>query len=718
MFAEATLTANAVHLLEKRYLDKRNGRRESVDEMFHRVADGDDAHIDIMRRLLFLPNSPALFNAGLNNRCTSAACFVMDVDDEMGPLPTDNHRSITNVRAKAVAIAKAGGGVGYYFGNLRPKGSPIKSVHRVACGPVTVLKDYHGISRLITQGGKRELAQMGVLPVWHDDIGEWIHCKDEDPQGLGSFNISVLWSDEWVQSALGMRGDCQGAAGIWKDQCESAWGQGCPGMLFHNHLNNVRGNPNPRLGMINATNPCGEVGNRSEEPCCLGSLNLWRFVNLKTREIDLGLLEDTTRVAHRLMNGILDRGVWPHPAIEAAALLTRRLGLGLMGWADMLALLGIHYDSEDALKQVGRVWGFVSEVARDESNRIAKEKGPYPGYSDRTDGPPSHNETVTSIAPTGSISILADASSGIEPHYALEWDRTTSHGDNYKERIPVWDHLDGFMPRTAHDIDWRRHVRVQAEFQKHCDMSISKTINMPNSSTVQDVSDAYRMMWELGCKGGTIFRDGCRDEQVLRKKEKTKSVYLVNGVVPSPATLTTNDLPAANGSLMVTPDDPCRHVVRKMPDTRNSVTHKFRVAEVECFLTVGLYEDGKPGEIFIKASRQGSTICGLLDSWAINFSVALQNGTALEELCKHHVGTRFEPAGLTSNREIPTCSSIPDYVARYLRSNFLKDTQGKPVGTVVLTSTGQYCPDCGMELRYEAGCLTCPDKSCNWSRCG
>ncbi len=714
MFAEATLTPNAMHLLEKRYLDRRNGRLESVDEMFWRVAGGNDEYASIMKRLLFLPNSPALFNAGLDNKCTSSACFVLDIDDDMGPLPTDNHRSIVNVRAKAVAIAKAGGGVGYYFGNLRPKGAPIKSVHRVACGPVAVLRDYHAISKLITQGGKRELAQMGVLPVWHDDIKEWIHCKDEDPQGLGSFNISVSWDDEWVHRAFHEADDGgETAHKLWWEQCQSAWAHGCPGMLFHDRMNDVRGNPNPHLGMINGTNPCSEVPNRSEEPCSLGSLNLWRFVDLKTREIDLGLLEDMTRLSHRLMNNILDRGVFPHPEITKAAHLTRRLGLGLMGWADMLALMGVHYDTEDALRLVTKVWGLVSEVCRDESNKIAREKGPYPGYSDRTDGPCSHNETVTSIAPTGSISILADASSGIEPHYALEWDRTTSHGDTYTERIPVHQYLNGFVPKTAHEIDWRWHVRVQAEFQKFCDMGISKTINMPNSSTVQDVSDAYHLLHTLGCKGGTVFRDGCRSEQVLRAKEKTKSVYLVNGTHTS--SVTTTDLAALGATTQITTQpEGCVHVVRKMPETRNSITHKFRVAEAECFLTVGLYEDSTPGEVFIKASRQGSTICGLLDSWAINFSVALQNGTPLGELCKHHVGTRFEPAGITSNKDIPVCSSIPDYIARYLMSRFCK-ADNTPA---VMTSTGQYCPECGLEARYEAGCLACPDKGCGWNRCG
>jgi ribonucleoside-diphosphate reductase alpha chain len=741
MFAEAVLTDNAVHLLEKRYLDRRNGRQESVDEMFWRVAGQEDRYADIMKRLLFLPNSPALFNSGVGNGCTSSACFVLDVDDDMGPLPTDNHRSIVNVRAKAVAIAKAGGGVGYYFGNLRPKGSPIKTVHRVACGPVAVLRDYHAISKLITQGGKRELAQMGVLPVWHPDVKDFIHCKDEDPQGLGSFNISVSWSDDWVKNVRfdipvgahyplvsGESTDEQGlATKLWWEQCQSAWAHGCPGMLFHDRMNNVRGNPNPHLGIINGTNPCSEVPNRSEEPCSLGSLNLWRFVNLKTREIDYGMLEDITRVAHRLMNSILDRGVFPHPEITKAALLTRRLGLGLMGWADLLALKGVHYDTQDALTLISKVWGLVSEVTRDESNKIAKEKGPYPGYSDRTDGPCSHNETVTSIAPTGSISILANASSGIEPHYALELDRTTSHGDHYTERVPVHEYLDGFVPRTAHEIDWRWHVRVQAEFQKHCDMAISKTINMPNSATVQDVSDAYRMMYETGCKGGTVFRSGCRNEQVLRARTptKTQSVYQ-NGVAPTPvptllpASMTTGDIAALGAATQIlttqgTPE--CVHVVRKMPETRSSITHKFRVADVECFMIVGLYEDSTPGEVFIKASRQGSTICGLLDSWAINFSVALQNGTPLSELCKHHVGTRFEPAGVTSNKQIPMCSSIPDYVARFLQARFCKDESGSGP-RFSLSSTGQYCPDCGLELRYESGCLTCPDRGCGYSKCG
>jgi ribonucleotide reductase alpha subunit len=807
------ITDNARRLYEMRYL----APGETIDGLFDRVSGGNDDFRRLMAESKFLPNSPALFNLGLDNGCTSSACFVLYVEDTMGALPTDSSSSIVNTRAKAIAIAKAGGGVGYYFGDLRPKGSPIRSIHRKACGPVAVMRDYHGVHKLVTQGGKRDLAQMGVLPVWHDDIREFVHAKDEDPQSLSSFNISVSWPAAWVSDAfsqLGAAGNGKAKA-LWDEQCHSAWSHGCPGMMFTDRMNDQNGNVNPHLGLILASNPCGETGNRNDEPCLtadalidtpdglvpigelpsdrpfavntdgnvrvdgcravsrgikptvrimlssgqslrctgnhkiltdggwveagdlaigdhvrvanvattspalgevvsledgdeeevfdilmpvrhhflangivvhncnLGSLNLWRFVRLKTREIDWDSLRCAARTALRFLDDILDRNTFPHPDITAAALLTRKLGLGVMGWADTLALLGIHYDTEEAVTLAGEVMSVIAEESLAESVRLAEEKGPYAGYCEtRTLGPRARNETRTSIAPTGTIAILTNASSSIEPHYALEWERTTGEGVKLKERIPVWDLLDGFAPKTAHEIHWRWHVRHQAAFQAHTDLGCSKSINLPNSATVQDVSDAYKMMFDLFCKGGTVFRDGCRDEQVLTTK-KTGSVFALGG------------LP---------------HSKEKLPPERKSLTHKFRAGDTECFVTAGTFSDGRVAEIFLRASRLGSPVSGMLDSWAIAFSVALQHGTPLEELCGHHVGTRFEPCGLTGCAEIPVCTSVPDYVCRWLLLRFSKS--GAPA-----VEGGVRCPDCGAGTNYQAGCLTC-SAACGWTKCG
>lgn len=793
----AVISNNALTILKARYLDN----NESVEGMFRRTSGGNEDYFNLMMDLKFLPNSPTLFNAGLNNGCTLSACFVFDVADNM----RDTRDSIVATRDKAIAVAKAGGGVGYWFGNIRAKGSLIKSVHRKACGPVAVLRDYHGVRQLITQGGKRDLAQMGMLPVYHDDILEFIHSKDADPKSLESFNISVSWTDKWLEESkiAGTK-----ANKIWNEQIDSAWHHGCPGMSFWDEVN--RHNFNKHLGLINATNPCqpgfatvltpegirrfddikegstiwsdtgwtkvtkkwstgvkeiyayqtangvfigtqnhrvvqfgekvearsatfidtiplpgrsnqrntelikmisglgecevfditvdndthnywtggvlvsncGETPNRSDEPCNLGSLNLQKYVNLKTREIKWSELESDAYLATMFLDDILDRNVFPHPDITEAALLTRKLGLGVMGWADMLALLGIHYDTQQAVDLGNKLMMKINIAALNASMEMADKKGPYKGYDDKTQDVKLRNETRTSIAPTGTIAIIADCWGSIEPHIALEWDRTTNEGIKLKETITVMEHLDGFKPKIANEVSPEWHVKHQAAFQAHTNLGCSKTVNLPNNATREDVSKCYRLMHELKCKGGTIYRDGCRTEQVL-VSTKAVSVYTTG-------------------------------LKTKLPAERNSITHKFKVSGTDCFLTVGLFNDGRPGEIFIRASRLGSSIGGMLDTWAITFSIGIQSGISLETLCKHHIGTRFEPSGLTDNPDLPVCSSIPDYVVRWIERKFLNINKQESVSV----DSGIYCPECGKEAIYQAGCLSCTDKACGWNRCG
>jgi ribonucleoside-diphosphate reductase alpha chain len=675
----AVVSDNAMALLNKRYLV--NG--ESVDGMFHRVADGNEVYKSLLQRLCFIPNSPTLFNAGLKNGCTLSACFVFDVADEMRGSPN----SIVATRDKAVAVAKAGGGVGYYFGHLRPKGSPIKSVHRVACGPIGVLKDYHAISQLITQGGKRELAQMGILPVSHKDIKEFIHCKDEDPQSLSSFNISVGWHQEWISKVdFSHKREKEGhETGLWWEQCRSAWKHGCPGMWFPDTVN--RWNINKHLGLINAPNPCGETPNRNNEPCNLGSLSLGRYYFHGNRSVNWNLLEEDTYNSTLFLDDILDRNQFPHPDIGEAALLTRKLGLGVMGWADLLGMLHIHYDTLEAVQLGEKLMKFISDVSHRASEEMAKKKGPYKGYDDKTEGPCRRNETNTSIAPTGSIAIVADCKGhSIEPWYAAENERTTADGLKLIEGVPGWIHekLEGFIPKTAHQISPEWHVRHQAAFQKYTDLGVSKTVNMPNGATVEQLSDAYRMMYELGCKGGTIFRDGCRKEQVLVDRSKG-SVFHIGA--------------SQTGR-------------RKLPRVRSGLTYEFKVQGMSYFVTVNIFEDGMPGEVFI-ACKEGHTVGGLLDAWSISMSVALQNGVPLRELIRHHKGTRFEPCGPTADPDIPVCSSIPDYVARLLEKHYLGASN-----VSLATPTGMLCPECGKMAVLQGGCLMCTDPRCGWTRCG
>ncbi len=711
----ATISTNAEIILKKRYLN--NG--ETVDGMFRRVANGNEDYYDLMSELRFLPNSPTLFNAGLNNGCTLSACFVFDVADSML-----GKNSIVETREKAIAVAKAGGGVGYYFGNLRPKGSPIKSIHRVACGPVIVLKDYHAISALITQGGKRELAQMGVLPCWHEDAEEFINCKNEDPQGIGSFNISVSWTDEWVKKVdasnnpLGAPYQATKETELWFKQCRSAWQTGCPGMLFYDTVN--KNNPNPHLGMINATNPCGETPNRGVgggEPCNLGSMSLpryWIKGKKGKKAIDLDLLARDVRTATRFLDNILDWNVFPHPDITEAALLTRKLGLGVMGWADLLALCHIHYDTQEAVDFAKEVMGMINYEAGKESEKLAQVKGPYKGYSEtKTEAVKRRNETLTSIAPTGTISIIGNISSSIEPHYMLDCSRTTAEGIKLEGGIAEWivNELQGFIPKTAAQVLPEWHVRHQAAFQKHTDLGVSKTVNMPKSSTVEDIAKIYKMMHSAGCKGGTVFRDGCRSEQVLRPKEKTKSVYQLNGEVPGVIETT-----------IVTPImKPCRII---LPDERDGKTHKLQLGGLDIYLTANTYPTpDKLMEIFIVVNpQQGSTLHGFLDAFAKTFSIALQYGAPLEHLVKLHRNCRFEPNGLTGTKAIHTCTSILDYIVRYLELKFSKDVVTTPPPPRPIMNTGSdsglFCPECGAGVVYQSGCLACIVEGCGWQRCG
>lgn len=700
----ATITPNAMTLLKARYLSG----GESVDGLWDRVSGGNETFRNLMANLRFLPNSPTLFNAGLNNGCTLSACFVFDIQDSMF-----GKGSITETRNKAVAVAKAGGGVGYYGGLLRPKGSLIKSIHKKACGPVVVLKDYQAISRLITQGGKRELAQMFVLPVSHEDIREFIHVKDEDPQGLGSFNISVSWGTEDVGGPGGVSSfsknpsDPRGNDQLWWEQCHSAWKHGCPGMFFPDTVN--RSNPNKHLGLMRAPNPCGETPNRSDEPCNLGSLVLTNYFTPHNRGIDWNLLEEDAWNATLFLDDVLDRNTFPHPDITQAALLTRKLGLGVMGWADLLAMCHIHYDTEEAVTLGGKVMKLIQEVSHACSEQLAREKGPYKGYSDRTEAPMRRNETTTSIAPTGSIAIIGGVakSQSIEPHYDdVEIERTTAEGIKMLERMDT-DLFEGFKPKTAHQIPYEWHIRHQAEFQKYTDLGVSKTINLPNSATIEDVSKAYHMMYEMGCKGGTVYRDGSRSEQVL-VTQKTKSVYSLPDQASSPTPLPRK---------------------RKVPRPCNGFIHAFRIGNDKFYLTGGMYDDGTLGEIFLNPGQgMGSTMDGMLDAFSKTFSSALQHGMPLAELVRLHKGTRFEPCGLTKDPDVPNCTSIADFVVRWLGRRFLgAKTTGKPVTppegecskeTLPDSGTGMYCPQCNTEAIYQGGCLTCPDSTCGWSRCG
>jgi ribonucleoside-diphosphate reductase alpha chain len=714
----AVITDNAQRLFQERYLVN----SETTDDLFDRVSGGNTEYRDMMANLLFLPNSPTLFNMGLPSGGTLSACFVFEIQDCLlgdwpdGGLDSPFPSSILGTTFKAAAVAKAGGGVGYFLGNIRPEGTEVKSTHRKACGPVAVLRWLHGLRSLITQGGKRDLAQMGVLNVGHPDIRKFIHAKDEDPKALESFNISVDWNDKWMDRVSHtIEGTPESykyneETDLWWEQCNAAWRTGDPGMLFGDTIN--RFHAAPHLGRIKATNPCGEVPNLSDEPCNLGSLNLWRFMEpFRGRwRMNWSKLKQYVALATKFLDDILDWNTFPHPDITAAAQATRKLGLGVMGLADVFALLRMPYDSQDAVDLSTEIAKTINDEALETSIEMGRTKGVYPAWAtgspDTKDRfPAARNSTRTSVAPTGTIAILANANSSIEPYFALEWDRTTNEGIKLHERIAVAEHLGDHVPKLAGEIALEWHIKHQAAWQKHVNLGVSKTINLPNNATVSDISRAYMMMWKEGCKGGTVFRDGCRSEQVLVATKK--SVY-------------------ATGT------DPIKPTEEKMPKVREGKTFEARIDGHDVYLTANRFADGRVGEIFLLVGKAGATIDGMTDAWAMQVSKSLQYGMPLERIVKMYAGRRGEPSGLTSDPVVPICSSIQDYVVRRLQAEFLptpvvgvvvpiytNGTTTRPAFTGLVNS-GMVCPKCSKALYSLAGCLTCVEQvgGCGYSKCG
>ncbi len=666
------LTTTAQEVFDRRY--SRN--EESVSDMFSRVAKhvsgAEDKSVrakwsnifyDMMANLEFLPNSPTLFNAGTDGGVLSA-CFVLVVEDSLD--------SIMECHRLSGKIQKYGGGVGYYLGHIRAAGELVSSVHGKACGPVSLLDYYNALSTLITQGGRRAGAQMGILPIDHPDINSFINAKNDSPESLYTFNISVSITDKFMRE---YESGEESAKEKMKMIAEAAWRTGDPGCFFVDTAN--KRNPTPWLGNLEGTNPCGEAPLYHAEACNLGSINLTKFINKDHTDFDWERLAKTAQLAVRFLDNVITTNTYPDPAITEAVLKTRKIGLGVMGWADALAMLGIHYDSEAAVSLGERLMNHISGAAGNESVMLGKEKGSL------TDTFAPRNATRTSIAPTGTISILAGCSSGIEPHYKLEYTRTMfDRGEEVKLHIvePIVPYLKSIgsdlVPKTSHEISPLYHIRHQAAFQKHTDLAVSKTINMPEDTTPEEIEEAYVELWKQGCSGGTVYRDKSRDVQVLSDKKE---------IIPD------------NGR-------------ERLPDDHAGSIHKFKVGDQKGRVIVGYYPDGRLGEFYIETEKEGSTVAGMYDALAIVASLAIQYHVPLEVLSDKLIGMRFEPYGMTTNPEIPTATSIVDYLFRFLRNKFGD-------GQKVTTSSGLFCPDCTSRLVDEEGCLHCENKSCGFSRC-
>lgn len=708
---------NAMTVLCKRYLrSKADGREpcklcgkkhETVEELFERCSFGNDDYYNLLGSRDFLPNSPTLFNAG-TGQGTYSGCFKFDIEDSM--------ESIMDVATKSAFVQKWGGGVGYTLSGLRPYGAPIRTTHGKACGPIAVLTLEHAISRMITQGGKRAGAQMGILHCDHPDVERFIHCKDvpkdcrcrdcklvkdcehSATKIFDTFNISVACTDKFMEES---KQEGTRAHTLFEAIIQSAWSTGDPGLYFIDTAE--KANPTPWLGKLTGTNPCGEVPLLDNEPCNLGSINLSHFAMPPTLNnggpVDWAKLEQVTRLATRYLDTVLDNNSFPDERISNAAKLTRKLGLGVMGWADLLAIAHIHYDSDDAVQLAKEVMSRIQQWSHEESEKLAEEKGPCPAFCERNgvtgplqwrEGVPHRRNAVTTcIAPAGTICTIADCSSGIEPHLTLSGERRMGDGTKLLESVRV--DTGSFVPHTAHEIDSIWHLKHQAAFQLYTDLAVSKTVNLPRSATRDQVRDIYRRAWMLGCKGITVYRDGSRMVQVVD----------IQPVEHSQRDDTEHYRTDAQFGVH-------RH---KMTKTAKAMRHGFAVGGMEGYLHVGFLPDGKPGEIFITGANQGSTVSGLLASLSIVTSLALQYGVPLETLVSKLQNIRFEPAGPTSNSDIPVATSIVAYIYRFLGHEFLNGQK------VEETYTGMICPDCGAPAVSEEGCMHC-SANCGWSRCG
>jgi len=573
---EPKLTVNALEVLRRRYLlrDEEGRVIETPAQTFMRVAnatakadrkygenpkESEKTFYGMMARVEFLPNSPTLFNAGTELGQLSA-CFVLPVEDSL--------ESIFAAVKNMALIEKSGGGVGFDFSKLRPNGDMVRSTKGVASGPVSFMRVFDAATEVIKAGGKRRGAMMGVLRVDHPDVIEFITSKQK-PGILSNFNISVAVTDDFMKT-LQEDGEYWlvnprnkekvkklKAKDVWDLMVKSAWQTGDPGVIFIDEVN--RHNPTPEVGKIEATNPCGEQPLLPYESCNLGSINLSRMV--ENGEISWNKLRETVRNAVHFLDNVIDANKFPLKEIEKMTKANRKIGLGVMGFADMLIQLGIPYNSEDALALAEKTMKLVTEEAREKSVELGEERGSFPNFNksiwkDKYNA--MRNATVTTIAPTGSISIIAGCSSGIEPLFAISFIRNVLGGTRLFEINPLFEmrvkerglysaklleeiartgsvqEIEG-VPEdikkifvTALDIQPKWHVRMQAVFQKYTDNAVSKTVNLPFEASLEDVRKIFELTWKLKCKGITVFRYGSKPEQVLYtgeiKTEKRKFV--------------------------------------------------------------------------------------------------------------------------------------------------------------------------------------------------
>ena len=750
------LNENAKTVLKTRYLLP----GETPENLFERVATAiaepekdkgywKDIFYSIMSTTKFLPNSPTLFNAG-TGQGTLSACFVIPVQDNMS--------SIMHAATTSAMIQKFGGGIGYSFSNLRSRGKKIATTHGKACGSVAVLKMMSSLSDMITQGGKRHGANMGILGIDHPEVIDFIHMKDDD-QTAQNFNISVAITNKFMKAVEANANwdlidphtqetiQTINAKQIWQEIIDSAWKTGDPGIYFIDEANKY--NPTPHLGKLESTNPCGEVPLLGNEACNLGSINLALFVK-EDKTFDFDGLTSLTKICTRFLDNVVTMNKFPVDEVTKAVEATRKIGLGIMGWHDALIKMDIPYTSPKALALGEHLMKTIDITARETSIKLAEEKGPYPACKETT---PIRNATRTCIAPTGSISAIAGCSSGIEPVFALAYVKNVLDGkqlhevnpylqevlnnnDLYSENImdqilesgsiqdikEIPDHYKNLF-KTAMEIDYSTHIKMQAVFQKHTNLAVSKTINLPNAATTEDIEEAYLLAYKEKCRGITVYRDGSKSQQVLEissknnKKETEENAQINNSDISSQAP-------------------------KPRPRTINGITKRIRTGHGNTYVTINFDENGSPFEVFTTLGKAGSSDAAHLEAISRLISLCLRSGIDTKAIIEQLKGITDLPVW----DEGILIKSAPDAVAVALEQHTQGEstettnaknalgsqismwnnpkTNGHDIKKEVTAKENEKksimlspkCPECSESLVMQEGCVTC--LTCGFTECG
>ncbi|MDD2229304.1 MAG: vitamin B12-dependent ribonucleotide reductase [Candidatus Cloacimonetes bacterium] len=749
------LTDNALKVLKKRYYRKDDAGnlledwQQMLDRVSENISTGDNQlkakFFNLMDSGYFLPNSPTLMNAGGDIQQLSA-CFVLPIEDSMD--------SIFETIKNAALIHKSGGGTGFSFSRLREANARVRSTNGVSSGPISFLKVFNAATDAVKQGGTRRGANMAILNVDHPQILDFIVCK-EDTRELTNFNLSVGISDSFMQAVAqdddydllspntGKQVSKLKASDVFALIVDMAYKNGEPGIVFLDRINQA--NPTPAVGRIESTNPCGEQPLLPNEACNLGSINLSLLVNDET--IDFDKLREVVRDSVDFLDAVIDQSRYPLPQIDEMARSNRKIGLGVMGWADLLFQLNIPYASDPAIELAGKIMETIDYEAKKRSMEIAENKASFHNFPQSTYATGDvarisitkdweslfseiqkkgiRNATLTTIAPTGTISMIADTSSGVEPQFSLAYVKTVMDGEKLfyvnkhfeneltkrglmsKELLEKVtecgsiQHLDEIPQdlkdvfQTAHDISPEWHIRMQAAFQAYTDNAVSKTINFSNSATVEDIRSAYELAYQLGCKGVTVYRDGSRENQVLSVgSSSTSSSVHEKKVAP-----------------------------RMRPEITQGITQRLETGCGHMYVTINTDDQGVC-EIFVQMGKVGGCASAQLEAIARLSSLALRSHVKIDAIIRQLKGIRCQSPMWNKGKMITSCGdavgqALENFLTMHRTGdfktiNFQIDTSLLYAETPIRRGAA-LCPDCSSTIEHVEGCLKCP--SCGWSKC-